>query len=122
MIVDGMRVDVKTATPRKHYLKYDLISWDFTIGKPRISTIEPDSKPDCYVLRLEEVPFSKHAIHLLMLAPVERPMIYISMRALLVQKYHKEYEQFLALTKGKLKIQRPGWKPYRSMALGIGMD
>jgi hypothetical protein len=101
LIVDGIRVDVKTGFPRRQYAKYDLISWQFYIYKDGAS---PKIQPDCYVLRLEDLPYSKHAMHLVCLAPIQSPTINISIASLLKQRWAKEYQQWIDLTQGKLKI------------------
>jgi hypothetical protein len=102
LLVDGLRVDVKTANPHrtsKHHK--DFISWCFNIHKAGIVL---SSQADCYVCRLEGVPFSRTAIHLAFVSPITVPTIIISMRSLLDQRYAKEREQFRALTEGTLRL------------------
>lgn len=101
LLVDGIRVDVKTSTPHrtsKHNKEF--ISWIFNIRK---AGIEHGTQADCYVCRLEEVPYTSQAIHLAFIPPITSPTIIISMRALLNQGYAKEREQFIALTQGTLQ-------------------
>jgi hypothetical protein len=99
--IDGIRVEVKTAKPRTQNDGYPMLSWTFNIHRHgKIPTIQPD----CYLLRLEDVPYSSNAIHLVFLAPLYRPTIQISIRALLDQRYHEEREQFIRLTNGTLVI------------------
>jgi len=102
LLVDGIRVDVKTANSHrtsKHNKEF--ITWSFNIHKAGIVL---SSQADCYVCRLEGVPYTSQAIHLAFVSPIATPTINISMRALLNQGYAKEREQFIALTQGTLQV------------------
>jgi hypothetical protein len=72
LLVDGARVEVKTATLKRQ-------QWLFNLhrhGKLSEST-------DWYILRLEGVPLSKAAIHLLLRAPAGKTTIAVTLRSLL---------------------------------------
>lgn len=101
MLVDGIRVEVKTGKPRIQNKNLDMISWQFNIHRHGKM---PEKQPDCYVLRLEDVPYSDHAIHLLYLGPLTIPTIYISIRSLLAQRHYKEAGLFADLAMGNLKL------------------
>ena len=80
ILVDGkIRVEVKTCSS---VMKKGTPHWFFNIhrhGKLNESGV------DAYVLRMENVPYSKYAMHLLFLAPLGKKSVLISARSLMNQ-------------------------------------
>ena len=97
LLVDGYRCEVKCAKPHKDG-EYG-IDWLFNIH--RHGLIKEDAV-DFYILRLEDVPYSKAAIHMVFKAPLGIATTLISVRSLLNQHYAKAVSDFYALANGLL--------------------
>lgn len=95
LLVDGLRVEVKCAA-RQHDGKYS-ITWKFNLHRHGVLS----EQTDLYILRLEEVPYSKAAIHMLFKAPMGVTTISVSMRALLNQDWAAAVSDFYAFAKGE---------------------
>lgn len=76
LLVDGRRIEVKSATPRTDGGN---LFWLFNLH--RHGVIAEDY--DAYVFRLEAVPYSKYAVHLFAPAPIGRMSFAVSFRSLL---------------------------------------
>lgn len=93
LLVDrGYKVEVKTAGMQMKCGGVPV--WKFNIQRHGALR----EKCDFYIFRLEGVPFSKAAIHLLLSAPLGRKTVLISMRSLITKysKYAVAYEEFVA--------------------------
>jgi len=78
LLVDGYRVEVKCAKPQVRRGS-GIPQWQFNIHRHGILS----EHADFYILRLEKVPFTKAAIHMLLRAPLGRLTVIISFRSLL---------------------------------------
>jgi hypothetical protein len=76
LLVDGWRVELKAANRTE---QAGQPRWMFNIHRHGVL----EETTDFYVLRLEDVPYSKYAIHLLYRAPIGVTVINVSMRNLL---------------------------------------
>jgi hypothetical protein len=99
LVDEKIRVEVKTARPRKH--KAEHILWQFNIH--RHGKI-PKDQPDVYVLRLEGIPSCQKAVHLLIRGPVSQYAIQVGLRSLLNQQWHTQVEDFYSLLRGTLSL------------------
>lgn len=96
LLVDGeFRVEVKSAEPQDDN---GSPVWKFNIHRHG-KVVE---ETDFYILRLEKVPFTKAAIHLLLRAPLGTPTVNVSFRSLL-NKRSREVADFYAFAKGQLR-------------------
>jgi hypothetical protein len=96
LVDDIWRVEVKTAKPQKR--SGEQSTWKFNLhrhGKLLENT-------DWYILRMEDVPFTKRAIHLLLRSPVGKPSITVTLRGLLNGKsiWTSDFKRF---AKGEIK-------------------
>ena len=101
LLVDGrVRVEVKGCGGIKKRTRSGIRTyWQFNIHRHGKM---PGVPPDCYILRLDGVPESVAAIHLLF-TKLSTPNVLISMRNLLNQKFHKEVKDYYHFAKsGKL--------------------
>src|ERR1700690_3352708 len=80
LLVDGWRIELKSSEPRGQN-----VEWNFNIHRHGILN---EVNVDFYILRLEKVPGSKAAVHLLFKSPVKTPTIRISFRSV-INKYYK---------------------------------
>jgi len=90
---EKLNIEVKTAKPRIT-ARTKLPGWFFNIHRHGKL---PEHQPDFYLFRLEDIPFTKKAIHLLLKGPITVMTIAITLRSLLNQDWHKEREEFLKL-------------------------
>jgi hypothetical protein len=91
LLIDGKtRIEVKTCGS---VVNKGVPRWFFNVH--RHGTLD-ESEVDAYVLRMENVPFSKYAMHLLFLSPVGKKAIVISARSLLNQYLEKaiDFQRF----------------------------
>lgn len=95
LVIDGLRTEVKCAAPRKDG-EYG-IAWQFNIH--RHGMLSEDT--DIYILRLEKVPYSGCAMHMLLAAPIGKLTVLVSMRSLLNQEWAEAVSDFYALAKGE---------------------
>src|SRR6267142_2253258 len=93
-INDKLNVEVKTAKPRTTTTRTNLPAWHFNIHRHGKL---PERQPDFYLFRLEDIPYTRKAIHFLLKAPVTVMTIGITLRSLLNQDWYKEREEFLKL-------------------------
>lgn len=94
ILVDGRwHIEVKTAAPRK--VGANPPTWFFNIHR---HGLVDESKVDFYVLRLEDVPYCKYPIHLLLPSPIGKPTVAVSFRAL-VNGYGRFAEAFRRFAK-----------------------
>lgn len=77
LIDSSLRIEVKTSQMQ---IVKGVPGWRFNIH--RHGSVN-ETKVDKYILRLEGVPYTKAAIHLLVDAPIVTPTIKISLRSLL---------------------------------------
>lgn len=97
-LVCGKRVEVK-ACPCVEI--GDQLLWAFTIqGHWK----HAERNVDVYVLRLENIPGFKSAIHLIIAAPIRRSTVSISLRNLISGKYAKHFNDFSVI--GPTKTRR----------------
>jgi hypothetical protein len=96
LVVDGHRVEVKCAAARPDSDRPDSLIWTFNLHRHGILS----EQTDLYLLRLEKVPYSKAAIHMLLKAPVGVTTLYISMRSLLNQEWAAAVADFYTFAKG----------------------
>lgn len=94
LVVDGFRVEVKCGAPQKDG-QYSLV-WNFNLHRHGVLS----EQTDLYLMRLEKVPYSGAAIHMLFRAPLGVTMLCVSMRALLNQDFAVAVADFYALAKG----------------------
>jgi len=95
LLIDGHRAEVKCAALQK---KGKHRTWKFNIHRHGVLS---EQQTDFYILRLEGVPYSKYAIHMLLRSPIRRKVVEISVRALLNQRFASAVDDFYALAKGK---------------------
>jgi len=90
LVDDRWHVEVKTARPRDIDGRP---TWVFNIHRHGILD---ESKVDLYVLRLEKVPYSKAAIHLLIPSPLRVFTLEVSFRKLLngFGRYSEPFREF----------------------------
>ena len=92
MLVDGWRVDVKSAVPR---FRGKMPYWKFFL--------KPDKRQeDCdfYVMRLVDIPFCDQAIHMLFPAPLGTTTFTVSFHSLL-ERHSSHVQLFRAFCNGK---------------------
>lgn len=94
LLVDGLRVEIKCAAPRSN--SGAQMFWSFNLHRHGVLS----EQTDVYILRLEQVPFCKYAIHMLFKAPVGVTTMVVSMRALLNQDFAAAVADFYAFAKG----------------------
>ncbi len=90
-LVDGWRVELKVAA--LGYQQRRPI-WKFNIHRHNVLN---ERMVDFYILRLQNVPFTKHALHLLIKAPIKRKVLQFTVRILMdgAGLYGKEYHRFM---------------------------
>lgn len=90
LVDDRWHVEVKTARPREIN---GSVGWYFNIHRHGVLD---ESKVDLYILRLEKVPYSKYAIHLLLPSPLKQFTLAVTFRKLLngFAKYAEAFQQF----------------------------
>ncbi len=90
----GMRVEVKSAKLSHGFWKFNI----HRHGKLN------ESQVDAYILRLNGIPFSKNAIHLILPSPLRRYTINISLRSLLTiyAKYFNEFKYLNGNGRGRI--------------------
>jgi hypothetical protein len=77
MKVDGKwKVEIKTATPQAYFKG---LRWEFEIMRNGVM----NEAADLYVLRLEDVPYTENAVHLLMVGPIGKTKVVVSFLGLL---------------------------------------
>jgi hypothetical protein len=107
LLVDGYtRVEVKIA-------KFNGKSWDFNIhrhGKVNEKFV------DAYILRMENVPGFKAAIHLIIQSPLNTQTVHISFRSL-ITRYAKHFNDFSVLDRIKESDDGNGRNPKRLFPL-----
>lgn len=96
LIVDGLRVEIKCAAPHKN--GPHALEWKFNIHRHGLLN---EQETDLYILRLEDLPFSRHAIHMLFKAPLGQYTIEVPIRGLFNQNYAAAVADFYALAKGE---------------------
>ena len=97
-VIDGHRTEIKCAAPRPKPHRDGALIWTFNIHRHGVLN---EKETDLYILRLEGVPYSKAAIHMLFKAPLGTPTICVSMRALLNQDFAAAVADFYSLAKGE---------------------
>ncbi len=90
-LVDGWRIELKVALPQK--AKYGPF-WKFNIHRHNALK---ENKVDFYVLRLQDVPFTRYDLHLLLKAPLKKKVLQFSVRSLMdgYGLYGREYHRFM---------------------------
>ncbi len=92
--VDGWRVELKAARPNTTKEPYPV--WVFNIHRHGVL----NEVTDFYILRLEQVPFTKSAIHLLFRAPIGVTVLQISPR-MLMNGLSSHTEEFYKFARGE---------------------
>lgn len=96
LVDDIVKVEVKCCRRKKN--SHGLSEWKFNIHRHGILKEEAD----LYILRLEKIPESKHSLHALFLAPLNRKGVGASIRSLLGDpSWHKAFADFEAFLKTK---------------------
>ena len=85
LLCAGKRIEVKVS-PRRPYDN----KWFFNIHRHGILS---ESEVDVYILRLENVPDCKAAIHLIIPAPIGKPTVGITIRSL-ITRFGRYYNRF----------------------------
>ncbi|MCI0352845.1 MAG: hypothetical protein L0Z53_25775 [Acidobacteriales bacterium] len=94
LLVDGFRCEVKTAEFRN---KGHTHGWTFNIHRHG----KLSEQTDYYILRLQSVPYSNDAIHLLLKSPIGVSTVWISMRQLLSGLYAVAVRDFDRFARGE---------------------
>ena len=93
LLVDGWRVEIKTANPAvKQGAPEDSFRWAFNLQRHGVLS----EQTDFYILRMEDIPFSTRAIHLLMKAPVGKMQIAVTVRSMMLNDHEmaKLFDRF----------------------------
>lgn len=99
LLVDGMRIEIKCSDVR---VIRDVPTWWFNIHRHGVL----NEQCDFYIFRLENVPFSKYAIHLLYKAPLSTPVASVSFRSLLSRDAIAVVD-FYRFARGELSVTTP---------------
>jgi len=101
VIVDKrIRVEIKTRRPRHNNKEF---CWRVTLERHRKLT---EHLIDCYIFRLEGVPYHKSAIYLLFVPPLKVRVLRIGLRQLLQGRFKEAVENFNRFkTTGKLPVK-----------------
>lgn len=97
LLVDGWAVEVKVA---QFQLRKGKPTWQFNIHRHG----RVQERCDFYILRLEGVPYSKAAVHLLLRAPLCRPTISVTFRSL-ISKYSVANVDFRSFLRGDFGVR-----------------
>ena len=98
LLMDGkLRIEIKTAPP---ITKLGRPCWNFNIHR---HNIVEESQIDYYILRFENVPWCKYAIHALFKAPIEKPTLQFGFRQLLEGAISEQVKAFNGLNIKKTK-------------------
>jgi hypothetical protein len=82
-LVNGKRVEMKAARFSKGKLKFNI----------HRHNVLDESSVDVYILRLDDFPYSRKAVHLVIPAPIGRHTVSITIRSLL-SRYHRYIDCF----------------------------
>lgn len=98
MDVDGLHVELKAARPCTN--SQLTVSWRFSLHRHgKIS----QELPDFYLLRLEQVPYTKHAIHLIIPGDTKTKTFSVGINGLLSQDFADNAKMFDRLRDGTLR-------------------
>ena len=97
MNVDNWRVELKAARPQTNAQL--TMYWNFNLHRHGKISQEP---PDFYLLRLEQVPYTKNAIHFVIRGDIKIKTFRIGMNGLLSQDYAENARMFNQLRDGTL--------------------
>jgi hypothetical protein len=103
LLVDGWKIDVKTAKPHLNYCNGNVPTWMFRIHS---NYKMREHETDFYVFRFEQVPYFRQPIHLLVKSPIQKPFVAVSLRQLIIQWAHlaNDFRRFRA---GKFGVKQP---------------
>ena len=95
LLVDGWRIDVKAAKPRKTI--YGTLSWTFNLKRRGVL----NERADAYIFRMENIPGTRGAIHLFSVAPFRKANFIVSVRSLL-GRYSWMGSDFYGFARGEM--------------------
>ena len=100
ILVDGKPIKIKTASMRGGKSSPDFRQWTFNIHR---HGVVKETGLFGYILRLENFPGSRKAVHVFLRAPLERPTIVITLRSFLMNpEFYEGVQNFEKLAKGEL--------------------